>query len=519
MNKQKIPSSVQNPVVKLGNMQNCVLPYGWASATLADVCHVVQGQSPPGETYNADGVGLPFLQGKAEFGDTYPTAVKWCSAPTKIAEPDDVLISIRAPVGPTNLCPEQSCIGRGLAAIRPQGDIPPKYVLYALRSTEEELRGKATGTTFDAIRGDSLRSHPIPLPPLAEQRRIVAEIETQFTRLDASVAALRRAQANLKRYRASVLKDACEGRLVPAEAELARSEGREYEPATVLLERILAERRARWESQEKRRGKYKEPSAPDTSALPKLPEGWVWASLESLSEVRLGRQRSPKRATGPNMRPYLRAANVTWDGLDLSDVKKMDFNPSELEIYRLEPGDILLGEASGSPDEVGKPAVWDGQIGDCCFQNTLIRVRTESQIVPYLFYHLLSDARSGALGRAARGVGIHHLGSERTASWTVALPPLAEQRRIVAEVERRLSVIQQAEATVEASLARAGRLRQSILKQAFSGKLVPQDPNDEPASALLERIRAEREAEGRKDAKGQGRGRRGDLWHTGHQGR
>lgn len=125
-----------------------------------------------------------------------------------------------------------------------------------------------------------LSNYPLPLPPLPEQRRIVAEIERHFTRLDASVAALRRAQANLKRYRASVLKDACEGRLVPTEAELARSEGREYEPASVLLERILAERRARWEFQEKRRGKYKEPSA-----LPQLPEGWVWASLEQLASV------------------------------------------------------------------------------------------------------------------------------------------------------------------------------------------------------------------------------------------
>ena len=144
-------------------MTQADFPAGWAVCTLADVCQVVQGQSPPGETYNADGQGLPFLQGKAEFGDTYPTAVKWCSAPTKIAQPDDVLISIRAPVGPTNLCPVQCCIGRGLAAIRPQGDIPPKYVLYALRSTEESLRANSTGTTFEAIRGNELRTHPIPL--------------------------------------------------------------------------------------------------------------------------------------------------------------------------------------------------------------------------------------------------------------------------------------------------------------------------------------------------------------------
>ena len=484
------------------------LPDGWATATLGEACLVNQGQSPPGKTYNNDGMGLPFLQGKAEFGTTYPIATKWCSAPSKIAEPGDVLISIRAPVGPTNLCAVQSCIGRGLAAIRSQGDMPPKYVLFAMRATEEELRANATGTTFEAIRGDDLRSHPISLPPLAEQHRIVAEIEKQFTRLDASVASLRRVQANLKRYRASVLKAAHEGRLVPIEAELARAEGRDYEHASVLLERILAEHRARWESQPKRRGKYKEPLGPDTSGLPELPEGWTWATAAQLGEVRLGRQRSPKRATGPHMRPYLRAANVTWDGLDLSDVKEMDFSPREYEIYRLRRGDILLAEASGSADEVGKPAMWADQIAGCCFQNTLIRVRAFPTIVPYLFCHLLSDARTGALGRAARGVGIHHLGAQRTESWAVALPPLAEQDRIVAEVDHRLSVIQQAEATIEANLTRAKRLRQSILKRAFSGKLVPQDPYDEPASVLLERIRAERE-EAEAAARVNGRLRRG----------
>ncbi len=335
----------------------------------------------------------------------------------------------------------------------------------------------------------------VSVPPLPEQRRIVAEIEKQFTRLDAAVAALRRTQANLKRYRASTLRAACSGELVPTEAELARAEGRDYEPAGVLLERILAERRARWESQEKRRGKYQEPAAPDTSDLPSLPEGWAWANLAQLGEVRLGRQRSPKRATGPNMRPYMRAANVTWDGINLSDVKEMDFTPAEYGTYQLLPGDILLAEASGSQDEVGKPAVWNGQVDGCCFQNTLIRVRAEADLVPFLYHHLLSDARSGALGRAARGVGIHHLGAQRAETWVVGIPPLAEQRRIVTEVERRLSVIQQAEAAVEASRQRAERLRQSILKRAFSGELVSQDPDDEPASALLERIRAQRAAE------------------------
>lgn len=380
--------------------------------------------------------------------------------------------------------------------LRPDKELDYAYIGWFLQTREyrNHISRLAAGVNINNIKREHIEETTIHLPPLAEQRRIVAAIEQHFTRLDAAVAAFERAQANLRRYRASVLKAACEGRLVPTEAELARDEGREYETADALLERILAERRARWEAQAKRRGKYKEPATPDTSELPELPEGWAWASVAQLGEVRLGRQRSPKRAVGPNMRPYLRAANVTWHGLDLSSVKEMDFNPKEFETYRLRKGDILLGEASGSVDEVGKPAIWEGQIDGCCFQNTLIRVRAYSEAVPYLHLRLLSDARSGALGRAARGVGIHHLGAQRAEAWVVALPPLAEQRRIVAEVERRLSVVSQAEAAVEANLARAERLRQSILKRAFAGELVPQDPNDEPASALLARIKAEREA-------------------------
>jgi len=109
------------------------LPDGWVWTTLEATCEIVMGQSPPSTTYNAEGTGLPFYQGKAEFGDLSPTPIKWCSKPQKIAEPGDVLISVRAPVGPTNLCREKSCIGRGLAAIRPEATMPSLYFLYFLR--------------------------------------------------------------------------------------------------------------------------------------------------------------------------------------------------------------------------------------------------------------------------------------------------------------------------------------------------------------------------------------------------
>ena len=477
------------------------LPVGWVATTLSEFCTVIQGQSPPGETYNIKGVGLPFLQGKAEFGETYPQAVKWCSAPTKIAEPDDVLLSVRAPVGPTNLSPVRSCIGRGLASLRPEAGIPPKYLLYAMRATEQELKAQATGTTFEAVRGDVLRSHFVPLPPLPEQHRIVAEIEKQFTRLDASIASLKQAQANLKRYRASVLKSACEGTLVPTEAELARDEGRDFEPADVLLQRILAERRARWESQEKRRGKYKEPIAPDTSELTELPEGWVWATVEQVGT--LGEQTVLTGPFGTSLKredfipegvPVLTIGCLTEGGITLE--KAVFLSPEKAkELYRyiLSEGDLLFSRMA----TVGRAGMVGPRLTGCLFNYHIMRLRLDDRsLMPQFFlaYVRGSSEVERYISRINHGATRDGINTTQLLGMPIPLPPLAEQSRIVAEVERRLSVTQQSEVAVEASLARAERLRQSILKQAFSGQLVPQDPTDEPASVLLERIKAEREA-------------------------
>ena len=167
------------------------LPRGWMYSTIGEISEVILGQSPPSSTYNEDRKGLPFYQGKLEFGDLYPTPRKWCSSPKKIAEKGDVLISVRAPVGPTNICPEKSCIGRGLAAIRPMEGIESLFVLYLIRAFENSIAGKGTGTTFNAITGSQLSGFEIPLSPLPEQHRIVAKIEELFTRLDAGVEALK----------------------------------------------------------------------------------------------------------------------------------------------------------------------------------------------------------------------------------------------------------------------------------------------------------------------------------------
>ena len=336
-----------------------------------------------------------------------------------------------------------------------------------------------------------LSDHPFPLPPLPEQHRIVAEIEKQFTRLNASVAALKLVQANLKRYRASVLKAACEGMLVPTEAELARSEGRDYEPADRLLERILAERRARWESQVKRRRRYEEPVALDTSILPELPEGWVWSSMGQSFDVYIGS--TPKRAKLEYWNgdiAWVSSSEVAFSRIKCTREYITEEGLRNSSLYVHPEGTVLLGMI-GEGKTRGQVSILD--IPACNSQNSAaIRVSEPGFPPEYVFYYLWSQYE--ATRQIGSGNNQPALNKSRVQEIAFPLPPLAEQRRIIAEVERRLSVVQQAEGAVEASLKRAERLRQSILKQAFSGKLVPQDPGDEPASALLERIRVEREA-------------------------
>jgi type I restriction enzyme S subunit len=309
---------------------------------------------------------------------------------------------------------------------------------------------------------DQISSFILPNFSLAVQRTAVAEIEKQFTRLEAGVAALWRVQANLKRYRAAVLKAACEGRLVPTEAELAKAENRKFETGEELLARILYVRRQRWQG----RGKYKEPAAPDTTNLAPLPEEWKWASVEQLGDVQLGRQRSPKNVSKNYPTKYIRAANITERGLNLSDILEMEFSPAERERFALRDGDIVLSEASGSPAQVGKPAVWREEIPLCCFQNTVLRLRPAvvgSKFVVVAFQHCYVN---GVFAKVAGGVG-NHLGAEKFSAIPFPLPPLAEQMRIVAEVERRLSILREIDAMVRANLNRATRLRQAILQQAF----------------------------------------------------
>lgn len=382
------------------------------------------------------------------------------------------------------------------------GVLTNRYLLHTLNATD--YREFANGTTRLKLTRSAMVRIPIKFPPILEQGRIVDKIEELFSELDAGIASLHRAKANLKRYRASVLKAAVEGRLTAA----WRRQNPPGESGEQLLARILKERRAQWEENQLKKfteqgktppknwqDKYTEPSKLDTANLSELPEGWVWCSVEQLGVVQLGRQRSPKNRSKIHPVFYLRAANITESGLELSDLLDMEFTPNEQERYKLQFGDLLLSEASGSPGQVGKPAIWQNQLPLCCFQNTVIRLRPSIDLSRYLLICFRNCYTNKIFAKIAGGVGINHLSADKFSQIPVPLPSISEQRYITTEVERRLSQAEAAEKTIEQALTRAARLRQAILKRAFEGRLVPQEPNDEPASALLERIRAERAAQ------------------------
>ncbi|MCB8943407.1 MAG: restriction endonuclease subunit S [Ardenticatenaceae bacterium] len=439
------------------------LPDGWMWTKLSDACYIELGQSPPSSTYNTEGVGLPFFQGKAEFGDLYPTPVKWCSEPKKIAETGDVLISVRAPVGSTNLNREKSCIGRGLAAIRPNDSMSNLYFLYLLRYIQQELVDQATGTTFQAISGKVLREQKIPLAPSPEQHRIIAEIEKQFTRLDQAVASLRRLQGKLAQYRASVLKAACDGRLVPQDPN--------DEPATTLLTRILAERRAQWQAANPGK-KYKEVAGVETADLPDLPEGWVWATLDQCFDVSRGRfsirpRNDPRYYNGSH--PFVQIGDLPRDGGNITQASKT-LNDKGLEVSRKFPkGTVLIAIVGATIGNTGVLTF------DSCSPDSLVAFQAENQVrLQFLEMYLRSKKLEIRSNSYASG-GQPNINLAYLLPYPIAVPPLAEQERIVAEVERRLSVVTATEQAITANLARAERLRQAILHRAFTGQLVPQE--------------------------------------------
>jgi type I restriction enzyme S subunit len=391
--------------------------------------------------------------------------------------------------------------------------IDPLFFIYYVRSSEvvrAYVRSVNHGMTRDGINTEQLVSMPLPLAPRNQQRRIVEAIEDVLSRLDAAVANLEAAQRKLKAYRASVLNAAVEGRLVPTEADLARKEGRSYEPAEALLERILQERRRSWETAEmasmkaagktpkddKWKTKYKEPTLPDVDRLPRLPEGWCWTTLDAVADVKGGITKGQKRRPGEALCevPYLRVANVQRGYLDLRQVKTIEATPSEVNELRLVVGDVLFNEG-GDRDKLGRGWVWNGEIRDCIHQNHVFRARLLGPLRPkFVSWYANSKGQSYFFDQGKQTTNLASINMTKLKALRIPVPPLTEQDRILEELDRLLSVADATANYISAEVHRCRRLGQSILSAAFDGRLVAQDPASEPADVMLARIRAERSA-------------------------
>lgn len=495
---------------------------GWSWATLETIAEVVGGVTKNQRL--AQGRDVPYLRvANVQRGHLDLSVVKTILASeAAIAElrllPGDILL---------NEGGDRDKLGRGWVW---EGQIPecihqnhvfrarlrnpwisPKFVSYYTNSVGQSYflgQGKQT-TNLASISLSKIRQLPVAVPPAGEQRRIVDEIEKQFTRLDAAVATLKSVQAKLKRARASVLKAAVEGRLVPTEAELARAEGRSYEPASALLERILAERHSRWPKGKK----YQPPAEPKTDDLPELPEGWSWATWAQTGTSQNGRPFPSSQYQSAGVR-LLRPGNLLASGAVEWNDSNMRRLPHEWATkcpeLLLDPGELVMNlTAQSLKDEFLGRICITGPGEPALLNQRLARLTPLLLDRRYVLWLLKSSWFRAFVQALNTGSLIQHMFTSQLDAFILPLPPAAEQARIAAEVERRLSVIDNLEHTVEQNIARCGRLRQSILKRAFEGKLVPQDPSDEPASRLLERIRAATDSTDRSSAKqADGSGRR-----------
>lgn len=349
--------------------------------------------------------------------------------------------------------------------LRPKPGIDAKYLYYYVSS--QSFRGEAerhmTGAVGQRrVPTTYLKECKIPVAPLDQQKRIVAEIEKQFSCLDEAVANLKRVKTNLKRYKAAVLKAAVEGRLVETEAELARREGRSYETGEQLLQRILETRRSQW----KGNGKYKEPASPDTTDLPELPEGWVWANIDQLADVGTGAtpKRGQSRYYGGDI-PWVTSAvvNVAFVEEATEFVTAEALAETNLTLYA--PGTLLVamygeGKTRGKCSELRIAATTN---------QALAALQTGTSIKEYL--KLFLDFNYEETRKVASGGVQPNLNLSLVRAICVPLPPVDEQHRIVAEADRRLSLLRKTEAQVDANLRRAGRLRRSVVASGFAGKL------------------------------------------------
>lgn len=457
------------------------LPAGWTWTTLGDAFSWGSGGTPKSTETSYYGGDIPW----AIIGDLNDglvnqtvgsiTELGMKNSSAKWVEAGSVLLAMYGSIGKLGIAGTRLTTNQAIAFTNP-ASADGKYLFYYLMSIRNELMSLGKGGTQKNISQTVIKAVPFPMAPLPEQRRIVEAIETQLTRLDAAVAALKRAQANLKRYRASVLKAAVEGRLVPTEAELARSEGRGYESGEELLKRLTFERETALRKGPKWLRGSTHPLSPDPSTIRNLPEGWAVASTDQLVVHLTSGSRDWSAYYGRGSATFILAQNVRPGRLDLTFRQSVDPPPNDRDRQRSEvkTNDLLVTIVGANTGDVCRVPS-DLQEHYVCQSVALMRPALR-EISNFMELFLISEENGQKqFQQFIYGQGRPHLSFDQLRATVVPLPPSAEQARIFDEVELRLSRSDMQMRAIEASLLRAEHLRQSILKRAFEGKLVPLD--------------------------------------------
>lgn len=365
--------------------------------------------------------------------------------------------------------------------LRPKPGVVAKYLYFFIsrelfRSNAKHYMTGAVGQK--RVPTNYLKQCFIPIPPVEYQKHLVAEIEKQFSRLDEAVAGLKRARSNLKRYKAAILKAAVEGRLT----EQWRKEHPDVEPAEKLLRRILVKRRAKWEEAElakiiakgkepndyKWRGKYKEPTGPVLKGLPPIPATWTWATLPQLGELNRGKSKhrprnDPKLYGGPY--PFVQTGDIRQANGVINNFSQT-YSEEGLKQSRLWPiGTLGITIAANIADTA--------ILGfDACFPDSVVGFIPQNEEIDTRFVEFFLRTAKQELERFAPATAQKNINIEILNSFPISLPSTQEQRAIVDEVEGLLSVATITDEAISVSIKRAERLRQSILKKAFSGQLI-----------------------------------------------
>lgn len=447
-------------------------PKNWILTRLSEILiNFESGKRPKGGVRNIKS-GVPSIggehitsNGKFNFNEIKYIPLEFYKSMTKgkIKKKDILVVKDGATTGKTSFVSEnfpfkEAAVNEHVFILRTFEEfIEPKYLFYWMLSPfgQNCVKENFQGTAQGGINTLFVKNSIIPLPPLSEQYRIVAKIEELFTKLDAGIEALKKAKEQIKRYRQAVLKYAFEGKLTE---EWRRQNKDRLEPASVLLEKIKKERK------EKLGKKYKELPPVDPSELPELPEDWMWVRLgEIIEKIPItGKKLKKGQYQEKGEIPVIDQGQNFIGGYTDRDDLRITCKPV-----------IVFGDHT----KIVKYVDFDFVAG----ADGVKIMRPLEAFYPKLFYYFLQ-----AIQLPEKGYARHFQFLEKS---YIPLPPLPEQHKIVEEIERRFSVVDEVEKVIENSLKQAERLRQSILKKAFEGKLVPQDPSDEPAEKLLERIK------------------------------